>query len=73
MALSKQQEFIIKWENKLATKKGNNVAMSLQKYKEIIVDLKAAKALTTKKSDYEYKITKRYEIVTIGESAFLVI
>ena len=72
MALSKQQEFIIKWENKLATKKGNNVAMSLQKYKEIIVDLKAAKALTTKKSDYEYKITKRYEIVTIGETEFLV-
>ena len=39
---------------------------------EILVELKTAKAKTTKRTDREYKLMKRYEIATIGDSEFLV-
>ena len=70
MAVSKQQLFLQAWEELLSSKKGNNVSLSLQRYQEVLEELKVAKAKKGGTSDAEYRLLKRFEMVTIGDAEF---
>ena len=72
MAVSKQQLFLQAWEELLSSKKGNNVSLSLQRYQEVLEELKVAKAKKGGTSDAEYRLLQRFEMVTIGDSEFLI-
>ena len=72
MAVSKQQVFLQAWEELLSSKKGNNVSLSLQRYQEVIEELKVAKSKKGGTSDAEYRLLQRFEMVTIGDSEFLI-
>ena len=72
MAVSKQQVLLQDWEKLLSSKKGNNVSLSLQRYQEVIEELKVAKSKKGGTSDAEYRLLKRFEMVKIGEVEFLI-
>ena len=72
MDISKQEEFLQQWEAKTANKSKNNTALSLKRYQEIIEILKIAKVKTSKETDKEYHLMKRYEILSVRGKEFLI-
>ena len=63
MALSKSQQFFKQWMEKVNKKGNSNKSLSLDKYNEIVAKLKVAIAKTGSKTDEEYQLMRRFDMV----------